>query len=722
MFRVVPAAAGPAVPREHQREAIEAGAKALARAERATVVMACGTGKTLVGQRTSEEVLAAAGGGARMVLFVPSLALLDQTYQAWARNTTSGFRSLAVCSDDTIGQVDQHGVRVADLSLPATTDPEVIARFLAAAGEGVPTVVFATYQSSPMVARAHELTATTWWDLVVADEAHRSTGTTGSVFTTCLSDELIPARKRLFLTATPRVRASSKSADGDQQIASMDNPVLYGQRAFTLSLAESIKRGLSADYQVVVALVSDEEAHQLVLDRAQLDVSGADIDAESAASIIGLTSAIRQYDLRRVLVFHNSIAASKKFVRNLHQVLDALDDEHRPWRRVRAVHLDRSTPTGQRQQAMGWLEQPPADECVVVSNVRIATEGVDVPALDAVVYGQPRNSLIEVTQITGRVLRKHPDQDKTAYVILPVPIPRGEDPETALEGSAYQHVWQALNALAEHDDALEAELSAARREFGETGERHATELPDKISVVSVGEDVTQRFLTSFSTTLVEVTTSTWDERYGALRAFVAEHGHCRVPPGYLHNGARLDSWKQNQLTKWANGKLTAEQERKLIELGVYRSHVTITAKEFKQRVTAMLTDAGLDGLSTEEIITKFSEAGIRITAGPLRKRMKTLVDKGVAVLLEQGASEPSKRYLSARFQIHDQAGDEILDIVRGLDLRPGKTFGPRLVQRALFDRGTTRSLNEVASVLNTLVKTGELEGGRSGTWWKPLPK
>ena len=302
----------PARPRKHQREAITKVLKGFASAERGQLIMACGTGKTLTALFINEQM-----GCARTLVLVPSLSLLKQTLNVWRANCTTEFASLPVCSDDTVGNADDDVplAHTSDLGVPVTTDPEEIAAFLRQRSS--PRVVFATYQSSPQVTKAFALSRVPGFDLVVADEAHRCAGAVSSDFATVLDPVKIKAKRRLFMTATPRYftgRVLKAAAEAEFEYASMDEEAKFGTVFHRLSFGEAIKDDLLTDYQVAIVGVDDATYLEWAKKAVLITRDGVEVtDAASLAGQIGLAKAMRKYDLRRVISFHSRVKRAREF-------------------------------------------------------------------------------------------------------------------------------------------------------------------------------------------------------------------------------------------------------------------------------------------------------------------------------------------------------------------------------------------------------------------------
>ncbi|MYE06839.1 MAG: DEAD/DEAH box helicase, partial [Chloroflexi bacterium] len=469
--------------RQDQVEALEAVRAGLADADRGKLIMACGTGKTLTSLRIAEEL---SGSGGHVLFLVPSLALMAQTVREWCADALVPLTAFAVCSDTQVGRRrrSRHDVaelEVTDLAFPATTDAASLARVVAASAAGSMRVVFATYQSISVIAAAQASHGLPEFDLIVCDEAHRTTGATfagedQSNFVKVHDNEAIRGRKRLYMTATPRIygeNAKSKARDSQAVLASMDNPDLYGEVLFHHGFARAVESGILTDYRVIV-LVMDEGQVSAAVQKRLAD-ENTELVLDDATKIVGCWKALSKTGLaeaavddpqpmRRALAFCRSIDSSKLVRNEFEQVVaefqTEIGDDDRDGVFCEVRHVDGTYNARERGQRLDWLkEDAGANVCRILSNARCLTEGVDVPALDAILFLHPRNSQIDVVQAVGRVMRRAPDK-RMGYVILPVGIPPGVPAEVALgDNEKYRIVWQILNALRAHDERLDAVIN-----------------------------------------------------------------------------------------------------------------------------------------------------------------------------------------------------------------------------------------------------------------------
>lgn len=474
--------------REHQQDALRDVRAGLAEADRGKLIMACGTGKTFTSLKIAEDL---AGEGKLVLFLVPSLALMSQTVREWTADTETPLRSFAVCSDTQVGKRRQSNddiaeIDVLDLAFPATTNA---AKLSESAGEAVPdkmTVVFATYQSIQVVADAQQKHGLPEFDLIICDEAHRTTGATlagedESNFVKVHSNDIIRGKKRLYMTATPRIfgdNVKSRADEADAVLASMDDETLFGKTLFYRGFSWAVQNNLLTDYKVVV-LAMDEGLVSSAIQK-RLGDGSSELVLDDATKIIGCYKALTKADMkadlatdphpmRRALAFCKDIRSSKlirdEFGTVVDEYLDYTDEddaENSLSLRCEIEHVDGTFNAKSRGALLDWLKADAGDDiCRILTNARCLSEGVDVPALDAIMFLHPRKSQIDVVQSVGRVMRRA-EGKKMGYVILPVGVPAGVPPEQALnDNEKYRVVWQILNALRAHDDRFDATINKA---------------------------------------------------------------------------------------------------------------------------------------------------------------------------------------------------------------------------------------------------------------------
>jgi superfamily II DNA or RNA helicase len=530
----------PKTPRPHQAAAISDIVGALGRNPRATALMACGTGKTLVALWVAERL------GVRTVLvLLPSLALVRQTLHEWLRETNwPEIEYCCVCSDPTVQpEEDSLVVRQTDLDFRVTTESTSVRRFLERTTPAV-RIVFSTYQSSAVVAEGVKGLAP--FDLGIFDEAHKTAGREGARFALALKDEQLPITRRLFLTATPRhYDLTHRNRTGDAEVVfSMDNPAVYGPVAHRLPFSKAASPSLKiiTDYKVVISIVTSEMVTDELLRRGVVLVKGEEIKARQVANQLALQSAIEKQGVRKVFTFHSKVDSAKSFVSSGPEGIAT----HLP--NFLCAHINGEMSTAYRERLMREFERVPQ---AIMSNARCLTEGVDVPAVDMVAFLSPRRSLVDIVQATGRAMRRVEGKE-FGYVLVPLYVEerRGETIEEAVERSDFDEVWNVLNRLQEHDDLLAQIIAEMRTQRGKTGGFDDSRFRERVQIL--GPSISLEALrSSITAACLDAIGDLWFERYGQLVAYKEKHGNCDVPSRMKP----LGTWVVNQRVLMKDGLL-----------------------------------------------------------------------------------------------------------------------------------------------------------------------
>ena len=491
--------------REHQQQAIDQ-THAYFKIDEATgqpahtrgkLIMACGTGKTFTSLRIAENET----GGRGLVLFlVPSIALLGQTLRSWLQQALEPMMAVCICSDPQVSKQteknDNDTTSVVDLALPASTDVPSIVKQLQHArrhnAEGL-TVVFSTYQSIDVISRAQQQLlketgdAFGTFDLIICDEAHRTTGVTlkdetESAFVRVHNNDFLRAVRRIYMTATPRLytdETKKRAEENSAVLCSMDDRSMYGDEIYRIGFGEAVKQELLSDYKVLILAVGEKDITP-TLQKALTREDGT-IDADDPSKLIGCINALSKkvlgadeefvkgsdpLPMRRAVAFCSSIKASKAIANAFTDYKDLYMEDIREEDRATMVdvvahHVDGSMSATKRDEELMWLKEQPENEreCRMLTNARCLSEGVDVPSLDAVVFISPKNSQVDVVQSVGRVMRRS-EGKKYGYIIIPVVVPADAEGDKVLENHPnFKVVWTVLNALRAHDDRFNAEVN-----------------------------------------------------------------------------------------------------------------------------------------------------------------------------------------------------------------------------------------------------------------------
>ena len=491
--------------KDHQQEAFDDVINGFKKSDRGKLIMACGTGKTFTALKIAEEI---AGTEGRVLYLVPSISLLSQAMREWSEQRGVPHSYIGICSDTRAGDTTEDS-SIQELKIPVTTDPSEISRALHKPNTGKMTVVFCTYQSLPLIEEVQNSGAPQF-DIIFCDEAHRTTGVDKpsdktSHFVLVHDAERIRANKRLYMTATPRLyteNARKKAADYNAEVFSMDDEEKYGPQFHRLPFSKAVELGELSDYKVAIFGISEHEVNAKLA--GNTGKYGSEININDATRIIGCWRALQNPEnkekddetlrpLKRVIAFTNRIDESKALKTYWNQIIeDALEklpeEEHPTNFLCETEHVDGTVHALNRKTRLDWLKNENYDDsqddsdgkdvCRILSNARCLSEGIDVPALDAVIFYKPRKSHIDVVQAVGRVMRKAPGK-QFGYVILPVAIPDDKAPAAALnDNERFSNVWSVLNALRSHDDRFDGQINSIDLN---------KELPDSIVIGGGGD-------------------------------------------------------------------------------------------------------------------------------------------------------------------------------------------------------------------------------------------
>ena len=545
-----------------QRDATEAiiGAFADEGTRRATAVLPGGSGKTVLALRVL-EALASRGQAQRTLVLLTSLDLVSQTLREWRRwGVDDDWEALAVCSS-------------VSEAVERTTDPEVIARFLAATHGPTRRVVFSTYHSADKVAASLADDGDGSFDLMICDEAHVTAGRGSKRFARPLDDGFLSARRRLFLTATPRIYDGIKAGASDDDddgavplVASMDDPAMYGRYVYRLSHADAVRAGVVAPLQLV--FLNTTEAYERLIGNAvelrdRLE-AGAPLPREHAELALALFDCYRRLGVNNIFSFHSRNERAEAFESSAAGALEAAaatldNDRAAPSFATGRVHG--KMPANERRRVLAGIR---ADRPTLITNSRVLTTGVDVPAVDLVVFADAKQSHVEILQAMARAARVSPGKE-CGYVL----VPTGEEDE-----GAHSTAVDVMRACAANDDELLEALQTYARDAARLGrplrrEEWPAPMRDLVCDASGrGLPFEQMAVERMVGTVVRELTDLWERNFGLLTAFRDREAHCDVPQKHEEQGVKLGLWLTSQRLAHGKGTLDAARRARLEALGV----------------------------------------------------------------------------------------------------------------------------------------------------------
>lgn len=590
-------------PRPHQTKALRAIIPALRKQNRVTAVMACGTGKTQVALWTAEALVCGGltppflpGGStpernnakqqqsadkssqreagtqsahSKVLVLVPSLALLRQTLKEWVNQTKwPHFDYLCVCSDPTVSRgEDELVIRPTELEFSVSTEPSQVRQFLQRPFNGV-KIVFSTYQSAEVVAKG--MRRGDAFDLGIFDEAHKTAGRDGTQFSFALKDQNLPIRKRLFLTATPRhYNLQKRDKEGDPvEVFSMNRPDIYGPVVHTLTFAEAARRGIICNYKVIISVVTSKELTRQQLRHGQVPVQRDRVKAAQVANQIALAQAVRRHPIRKIFTFHRTVDSAASFVSDGPEgVAHHLSTLHSQPSTFLTFHVRGSMPSATRERVMNEFRAAPK---ALMSNARCLTEGIDCPAVDMVAFLTPKRSRVDIVQATGRAMRRDPANKSklTGYIFVPLYVQqaKGESVEAAIERTEFDEVWAVLQAMQEQDDVLDDRIHYVLATGKKTKGFNDTIIRQRVEITGPAVALA-KLRRAIAVKCLDRIGRRWDTMVQQLLLFKKRYGHLRVPRGAKQPWCELARWVRLVRHWKRTNRLTASHEAQLVRLG-----------------------------------------------------------------------------------------------------------------------------------------------------------
>ncbi|MFS1087762.1 DEAD/DEAH box helicase [Enterococcus casseliflavus] len=629
--------------RAYQETALEYALEHFATNDRGQMIMAPGTGKTFTSLKIAEAFVKKENKQLKVLYLVPSIQLLTQTLRGWNNDTELKITSMAVTSDRDAsrGEDGTEDIKASDIGYPATTSKEKLLKNWEDVKKTQQTadmvVVFSTYQSIDVIGGAQK-DGFPEFDLIISDEAHRTTGAhesskEASIFSRVHSNTYVQGRKRIYQTATPKIYGESAKKNAKEKsilISSMDDESKYGEVFYRMGFGQAVSHGILTDYKVMVLAV-DETAIQKDMQRTLSDPENG-LNIDDVGRIVGIWNGMMRrngyknpiknspYDgapLERAIAFTRTIADSKKVSQQFEEVVNdyigsEIEDESI---RLSMRHADGTMNALQKGEILDWLADPekPSDEARIVSNVRFLTEGIDVPTLDAVIFLAPKKSQVDIVQAVGRIMRKAEGKDY-GYIILPIVIPADETPETILDNNKnYEVVWQVINALRSVDERFEAmvdKLNIAK--------------PKQLKVIGVGSApakgndlINEDPDNSYTQTKLDLE---WDKFEGAIFGKIVQKVGDRK---YLENwSADVAKIAQRQIS-WIKNKLKDKKDPITIEFKKFISSLQHNINESidENQAAEMLSQH----LITKPIFEALFEEYSFVNSNPVSTAMENIV-------------------------------------------------------------------------------------------------
>ena len=696
----------------HQKDALNKAHEHFKDKDRGKLIMACGTGKTFTSLRIAENETNSKG----LILFlVPSISLLGQTLNEWYADAVEPINAICICSDPEVSRnrkklEDIDTSSVVDLALPASTNVDNILhqfKSLDIKSNNGLTVVFSTYQSIEVISKAQKALEKAnpkyaQFDLIICDEAHRTTGVSlvdedESAFTKVHNNEFLKARKRLYMTATPRLYddiTKSKAAQSEALLCSMDDVKLYGDEIYRIGFGEAVDKDLLTDYKVLILTLNANDVPPAV--QKMIADKESEINSDDASKLIGCINAlskqilgdegiIKESDpepMRRAVAFCQSINVSKKITATFNTASETYiselpSDKQYSMQLVASKHIDGSMNATERNDLLGWLKDEPSErECRVLTNVRCLSEGVDVPSLDAVLFLSARNSQVDVVQSVGRVMRKAPNK-KYGYIIIPVVVPSDVEADKALDDNErYKVVWTVLNALRAHDDRFNAivnkiELNKKRPEqilvgrptcgFDEDGNPHEyNEDQAPYSNKNISEQLSLQFQQLQSVVFARMVQKVGDKRYWEQ---------------WAKSVAEIAQRQTERITKLINED---EKHQKAFDKFLKGLHKNINPSITQTEAIEMLSQH----IITKPVFDALFENYSFVQNNPMSKSMQKMLDLLEEQSLEKDAQTLGKFYESVKMRASgiDNAEGKQRIIIELYD-KFFKTAFPKMVEK-----------------------------------------
>lgn len=543
------------IPHDYQDEAILAVTNHFKENERAQLILPCGAGKTLTSLWIKEKLQSK-----NTLVLVPSLALLRQIKSTWNISYNIKFSRLNVCSEKDIDKDSDNDVAIThtyEIPGNVTSDKNEVALFLNKTGN---KVIFSTYQSLQVVVDALQILPEFTFDLIIADEAHKTAGFTDqNKFTLVHNNQKLRADKRLYMTATPRIASPELKAKNSGRISflkDMSNPKVYGKEAYRMTFGTAISKNILVNYKIIAVGVSDIDLKKNIEKNIQLTKSESIIDY---AHNYALNIVMEKYKAFHALTFHSRIKKAVDFAERHNRLVPS----------TLSRSISGSQTTSEREIILKDFER--ADKAIV-SNAKCLTEGVDVPVIDIVYYSDPKNSKIDIVQSAGRALRKAKHKNKEmGFIVVPIFHKDRETVEEAIEKSDFKNLISVIRSLCDQDERLVSEINELawnkekREKNGSSFDfTFSDEQTDKVIQF---EQIKEKLKNSLFNQVIETLKDSWEIHFKEVEEYFIENGNSNIQARYkLPNGFGLGTWCVTQRVNYNKGLLSDNEIKKLQKL------------------------------------------------------------------------------------------------------------------------------------------------------------
>jgi superfamily II DNA or RNA helicase len=626
-----------------QAKAIEKIAKGLKDERKGKIVMACGSGKTEMGIWVKEKLRSN-----KTLVVVPTLYLITQTVDRWCAHANIDFDFLAVCSDKTVVDKDSLIKSISETVLPSTTDQGKISNFLKSNKN---SVIFSTYNSLPAVISAAK-TNSTRFDLIIADEAHRTASNRESVFSVIHNDKLLPRKKIVYMTATPRIHSpavKTKAKISNIYLNSMDDDH-YGKTLFKLSFLEAVKKNILTDYRIFIIGYQTKAYKEFVKNRSFLKFKKeVKSDAKSLALKFSLIKSFKKYGAKKILSFHTRVKSAKSFA-NEFSILDKIGYlKNKGINSFWSSWIEGNMSSFDKKNLINQFKQNSSETLSLMTNAKCLTEGIDVPKIDTICFLDPKKSQVDIAQAVGRVMRKVKGK-KIGNLIIPLPVSNNDHIEEKLYKSEYKEIFAVTNAMRDHDDDLTEVLEHYRKGLGK--KTASKKVIGKI-IIDLPESVSENFYKELKLKIIDRTTSLSKSMISMILNYKNKFKHL--------NFSEKDKKPFDKLFQWVD-----------LMRGLYRNNkIPLWIKDelnhiegFSWRVNGQTLDS-IEGLIPESIFGK--KVGY-LNIRKLREA-KLIEPKGFYPTMGQGdKSQIYERRLSAYYSLQQKKTLKKLNLIK-IDLK-----------------------------------------------------